>query len=107
MAAFVFSFVLTLFDLVPVPELITRAVLWLWVITALPMGVLIAVNLVAGKRSTELVARMIAARLRTAAALLAGEEGARAIALGLLAEGNGESFKRVRQGAFLDPSLRN
>ncbi len=39
-AAFVFSFVLTLFDLVPIPELVTRAILWLWVITALPMGCL-------------------------------------------------------------------
>jgi multidrug resistance protein MdtO len=102
-AAFVFSFVLTLFDLVPVPELITRAVLWLWVVTALPMGVLIVLNLVAGERSTALVSRTIATRLRTAARLLAGEEGARAGALGLLAEGNDECFKRVRLGALLEP----
>lgn len=102
-AAFVFSFVLTLFDLVPIPELITRAILWLWVITALPMAVLIVLNLVAGERSAALVARTIAIRLRTAARLLAGDEGARATALGLLAEGNDESFKRVRQGALLEP----
>jgi multidrug resistance protein MdtO len=107
--AFVFSFVMTLFDLVPIPELLTRALLWMWVIVALPMGVLIVVNLVAGERSTALAARTVATRLRTAAKLLGGDEGARAAALGLLAEGNDESFKQVRQGALLErlsPDLR-
>lgn len=103
-AAFVFSFVLTLFDLVPVPELVTRALLWMWVIVALPMGVLIAVSLVAGERSIDLVAQTIAGRLRTAARLLAGEDGARTEAFGLLAEGNDESFKRVRLAALLEPA---
>lgn len=39
-AGFVFAFMLTLYDIVPVPELLSRALEWIWVVLVLPMVVM-------------------------------------------------------------------
>lgn len=35
--AFIFAFVMTLYDIIPVPDLLTRAITWMWVVIAVPM----------------------------------------------------------------------
>jgi len=49
-AGFVFAFALTLYDVVPYPELLSRALEWLWVVVALPMLVIAVWAALAGPR---------------------------------------------------------
>ncbi|MEJ1991347.1 MAG: FUSC family protein [Maritimibacter sp.] len=47
---FVFAFALTLFDIIPIPELLNRALEWIWVVVALPMGLMAIWAALAGPR---------------------------------------------------------
>lgn len=38
--AFVLAFALTLYDVMPIPELVTRGLTWIWIVLALPMTVI-------------------------------------------------------------------
>lgn len=38
--AFVLAFALTLYDVMPIPELVTRGLTWIWIVLALPMAVI-------------------------------------------------------------------
>lgn len=83
---FVFAFVMTLNDFVPIPELLSRGISWMWVVVFVPMAVLILVNALIGPNPARLVRNRLALRLRTAAALFRGEADARAEAQHLLGE---------------------
>lgn len=61
-AGFVFAFALTLADVIPVPELLSRAVEWMWVVIALPMGLMAAVMAVVGPSPRALAEAKIEAR---------------------------------------------
>lgn len=109
---FVFAFVMTLNDIVPVPELLTRALTWMWVVVFFPMAFLILVNATTGPNPARLVRNGVAARLDAAAALLAGEPGARTVSAKLLAQGRGNLDTYVRMGKLLsllnaDKALRS
>lgn len=65
--ALVLAFVLTLLAYVPVGELATRAVLYAWLMTAAPMGLLLAFSLVFGRKPKDVLVAEIKARLELAA----------------------------------------
>lgn len=73
---FVFAFVMTLNDIVPVPELLSRALAWMWLVVFVPMSALIIINIVAGPNPAKLLRNNISVRLQTAAALLQGDPDA-------------------------------
>ena len=98
---FVFAFVMTLNDIVPVPELLTRALTWMWVVVFFPMAFLILVNATTGPNPARLARNGVAARLDAAAGLLAGESGARTGSAKLLAQGRGNLDTYVRMGKLL------
>lgn len=81
---FVFAFVMTLNDFVPVPELLSRGISWMWVVVFIPMAVLILVNALVGPNPARLVRRRLALRLRATADLLRGDAYARVQAQQLL-----------------------
>lgn len=92
--AMVFAFVMTLYDIVPIAELLVRALAWMWVVVFFPMVYLIALNVVAGRSPARLLHNEIAERLEIAAELL--EDDSREVqrrAAKLLASGNGELGK--------------
>ncbi|MCW1933757.1 FUSC family protein [Pararhodobacter zhoushanensis] len=82
-AGFVFAFLLTLADVIPVPELMNRALEWMWVVLALPLGLMAFWAALAGKRPLHCAEERITARTRA----LADPQGASAQAL--LDEGMG------------------
>lgn len=96
---FVFAFVMTLYDFVPIPELLSRGISWMWVVVFVPMAVLILVNALIGPNPARLVRRRLAHRLRAAAALLNGETDADAQAGVLLAEDSKTLAAPARLGA--------
>jgi multidrug resistance protein MdtO len=67
---FIPFYALTFVDWVPSPEVLVRALLWLWVFLAYPMGVLVLVDLAFGGRPAEIYRSGIAERLAAAAAYL-------------------------------------
>lgn len=92
--AMVFAFVMTLYDIVPIAELLVRALAWMWVVVFFPMVYLIALNVVAGRSPAKLLRSEIAERLEVAADLVAGGGlDAQQRAGKLLAAGNSELGK--------------
>ena len=83
---FVFAFVLTLNDFVPIPGLLIRGLAWMWVVVFFPMATLVLVNALIGPNPNSMVRHAIGKRLRTGARALRGEAGAGAVALALLSE---------------------
>jgi multidrug resistance protein MdtO len=71
--AFFPFYVLTLVDWVPSPEVLVRAILWLWVVLAYPIGILVLADLTFGTRPTEIYRSGIAERLAAAAAYLGAD----------------------------------
>lgn len=65
--ALVFAFVLTLLAYIPVGELATRAVLYAWLMTAAPMGLLMIFSLAFGRKPKDVLVGEIVARLELAA----------------------------------------
>ncbi len=96
---FVFAFVMTLYDFVPIPELLSRGISWMWVVVFVPMAVLILVNALIGPNPARLVRERLAQRLRSAAALLSGKADADAQAGVLLAEDSKALAAPARLGA--------
>jgi len=70
--AFILAFILMLADTVPVPELLVRALLWLWLVVAVPMALLVVSNVLAGRSPLRLARRTVAQRLAVAAGLADG-----------------------------------
>ena len=97
---FVLAFVMTLYDIVPIPELLSRGLSWMWVVVFFPMATLILVNVLFGPNPARLARRAIADRLRVAAQMLAGETAVREKAEELLAEGTEEIGTLARMGGL-------
>lgn len=97
---FVFAFVMTLNDFVPIPELLSRGLSWMWVVVFIPMAVLILVNALMGPNPARLVRRRLALRLRTAAALFGGDAAARSSAQDMLEEDAGTLAAPARPAAI-------
>lgn len=87
---FVFAFVMTLYDIVPVPELLSRALAWMWLVVFVPMASLVLINIAFGPNPAKLLRAGISSRLDTAARLLAGNSDAHSDAHRLLREGTKE-----------------
>jgi len=75
--ALVTTFALSLIGMVPVGELATRALLYAWLMVAIPVGVSTGVNLLIGPAPRRLAERALAQRLSAAAALMARGDAAR------------------------------
>ena len=71
--ALVIAFVLTLLGYVPFGEIATRAILYAWLMTASPMGLVLIFNLCFGLSPQKVLRRELAARLRLAARGLLGQ----------------------------------
>lgn len=67
---FVLAFAVSLFDVVPVPELLTRGAIWMWAVVALPMAILIVVDAAAGFRAELRTRTILAEQLHSIARLL-------------------------------------
>lgn len=65
--ALVIAFVLTLLEYIPVGELATRAVLYAWLMTSAPMGLLLVFSLFFGRKPKDVLEGEIKARLELAA----------------------------------------
>lgn len=89
----VIAFILTMVDLVPVGEIVTRGLLYAWAMACMPMALMIGFCLVLGTGPHTLLRQTVAERLNAAADLLA--TGDRGKAMALLAEGQAEVDKRV------------
>jgi len=83
-AGFVLALAVTLFDIVPIAEVMVRGMLYLWEAVAAPMVAVIVVAAVAAPRGHKLLRRTAIARIETAAALLRGAPDAPAEARELL-----------------------
>ena len=97
---FVFAFVMTLYDFVPIPELLSRGLSWMWVVVFFPMATLILVNALIGPNPATLARKSVGKRLRASAALLRGDDGAIEEARELLEEPAGELASPARLGAI-------
>ncbi|WP_052201793.1 FUSC family protein [Ensifer sp. ZNC0028] len=92
--AMVFAFVMTLYDIVPIPELLIRGLAWMWVVVFFPVVYLVAIHVIAGHSPARKLRSAIAERLEVAGRLLAGgDDAAKPVAAALLAKGNGELKK--------------
>ncbi len=91
---FVLAFAITVYDVVPIPEIVTRLLAWLWVVVFIPTALLIVLSVfsVPGPRAR---AEALIARLRAAAAV-PGSASARA-----LLEEAGERLDGYLSGARL------
>ncbi|MCB1535059.1 MAG: FUSC family protein [Hyphomicrobiales bacterium] len=99
-AGFVLALVMTLFDDVPVPELLVRGILYLWQVVAIPMALLVVVNAIAGPRAHKRLRRTVVERLEATADLLDDAAGARARARSLL-EADAVQARERRKTAYL------
>lgn len=68
--ALVIAFVLTLLSYIPIGELATRAVLYAWLMVAMPMGLLLIASLLIGRNPRTLLLQEMATRLEYAAEIL-------------------------------------
>lgn len=68
--ALVIAFILTLLSYIPIGELATRAVLYAWLMVAMPMGLLLFASLTIGRNPRTLLLQEMATRLDLAAAVL-------------------------------------
>lgn len=91
---FVFAFVVSLDGLVPTPELLIRALAWMWVVVFFPMLYLVIANIVAGRNPATMARQVVIERLKAVAALLdAPSAESRAKVVGLLGEGSAAARK--------------
>lgn len=89
----VIAFILSMVDVVPAGEIVTRGLLYAWAMACMPMALMIGFSLVFGTGPHTLLRQTIAERLSAAAELL--QSGDRRAATALLAEGQAEVDKRV------------
>lgn len=86
--AMIVGFGLDELGIAPVGELATRALLYVWLMVAIPVGVVIVVNLVMGPSPRRLACQALARRLRLAAQHLGSPDADRAALTACLREGN-------------------
>ncbi|KDB07230.1 Fusaric acid resistance protein conserved region [Burkholderia sp. lig30] len=86
--AMIVGFGLDELGIVPVGEAATRALLYVWLLVAIPVGISIAVNLVIAPSPRRLACAQLAGRLRVAARRLSGTEDVRPTLGDCLREGN-------------------
>ena len=98
---FVFAFVMTLYDIIPVAELLTRALTWMWVVVFFPMFFLVLLNVVAPRSPARLLRAILADRLDAAAALLRNTPHAVPAAHALLGDGNAKASTYQRMARLL------
>ncbi len=98
---FVFSFALTLYDEIPIPELLTRGLAWIWVAIFFPMFFMVVLNILAGPNPARLLRNELAERLATAEGLITGKTAAEADAKRLLARGNEPLRGWLKSARFL------
>jgi len=99
---FVLALAVTLFDIVPAPELLTRGLVWMWAVVAMPMAILLAVDAVAGTRAEAHLRDRLAERLGAIAELLrAPTVETRLRVEDLLAEGDAAARERIKAGRIL------
>jgi len=87
---FVTTYALTLIDQVPSPEVLTRQLLWLWVVLAYPIALLVLFDFVFGRRAAQIFQDGVGARLLAAGEYLGAAFGEDAAARGEL-----ERFERL------------
>lgn len=85
--ALVIAFIMTLLGYVPVGELATRGILYAWLMTLVPMALIIVTTAFWGRSVPRLLRRALALRLRTVALVMQGDTPLRALRP-LLREGN-------------------
>lgn len=86
--AMIVGFGLDELGIAPVGELATRALLYVWLMVAIPVGVTIIVNLLIGPSPRRLASQALARRLRLAADYLGAPDTDRAAIAASLREGN-------------------
>lgn len=89
----VIAFILTMVDLIPAGEIVTRGLLYAWAMACMPMAWMAVFCLVLGTGPHTLVRRSIAERLQAAAEVL--ERDDRRAATAIAAEGQTELDKRM------------
>ena len=99
-AGFVLAAAMTMFDVVPIPELLVRGLFYMWQAVAIPMVVLIIVSFIAAPRVSALMRRAVVDCAETAAALLEGRASARIFARDLLGQ-EAAKMRERRKTAFL------
>jgi len=104
---FVFAFVMTIYDIVPIAELLTRALTWMWVVVFFPMFFLVLLNVVAPRSPARLLRNVLADRLNAAAAILRQSPGALEQAHRLLGDGNASVSTYQRMARILSLLTRS
>ncbi|OXR49915.1 FUSC family protein [Pusillimonas sp. T2] len=72
--ALVIAFIMTLLGSAPFGEVATRGILYAWLMTLIPMGLLIACNMAFGRSAPSLLTAELARRIRLAEDILAGTQ---------------------------------
>lgn len=91
---FVFAFVVSLDGLVPTPELLIRALAWMWVVVFFPMLYLVIANIVAGRNPATMARQVVVERLHAVAELIANPSAeTRSRVVELLGEGSAVARK--------------
>src|SRR5262249_13314106 len=106
MIGFITAYTLTYADQVPSPEALTRALLWLWVVIAYPVGLLVVSDLAFGQRPGEVYRAGVAARLDAVAGALADDEAANAQVARFARMGVADLAPYVKQSAVRAALLR-
>ena len=94
--ALVIAFVLTLLAYIPIGEIATRAVLYAWLMTTMPMGILLIASLAIGRNPRTVLLYEMATRLSLAADLLEKKHDQQELAYENLLSGIDEQQKRVQ-----------
>lgn len=96
---FILVFILSAYDYIAMPELVLHALTWIWMVVFVPMVLLVALGVFAGRSPRRLVEEKLRDRLLESARLAEG--GDPDAADGLVREGNEPGRKYVRMGRFL------
>ncbi|WP_229681135.1 FUSC family protein [Neoroseomonas lacus] len=99
--ALIVGYALDTLGQLPVGELATRAVLYIWLVIAVPAGISIVVNLLVGPTPRSLVQRALAVRLRIAARFLRSpDDETRSALTTMLREGDAELLGLLKRAAL-------
>ncbi|WP_114240773.1 FUSC family protein [Dyella sp. C9] len=105
--ALILVYALDLLGKIPEGELVTRALLYVWLLVGIPAALSVAVNLLWGPSPRRLVERAIALRLRAAQALLATPDAiSRQHVADLRIEGDAEIQEHLRLASLEQTSTR-
>lgn len=96
---FILVFILSAYDYIGMPELVVRALTWVWMVVFVPMVLLAALGAFAGRSPYRLVQKRLRERLEISARLLSGGDPKDAELL--LREGNAAGEKHLRMARLL------